>query len=356
MNEFDSYAYLNGPLFGPLNTFGINQNIILNNPEMMSPERLGMLRPSFQGSIEENTQKQQIYADISFGNSIRDNNPGLNGSYGFSSVVDEATNKPKEETIDNVNVDKLLDTEHVENYDSVGLPMDNLIRTEAPVVPNYVPTAFDNLISNYTPNYDLKFGVQAIPVDMDRSMLPKPVTQEDLHINKDEKPTGRKISNWFSRLIDQRGEEYITSGRLTIEEVSKNAERIIDDMISGRVDYDKFGKYIILPVIIETLINYCSNKLAINRALSFSLGYIYNDYVEKANLIDDPERYATLMTIDDSLARDITQSIAIVNQDINIYTILFNRLSYVNYTKNVSNLYSLINELNVYKKQMRKRY
>jgi hypothetical protein len=212
------------------------------------------------------------------------------------------------------------------------------------------------LISNYTPNYDLKFGVQAIPVDIDRSMLPKPVTQESLHPNKEDKPSGRKISNWFTRLIDQKGEEYINSGRLTIEEVSKNAERIIDDMIAGRIDYDKFGKYLIMPVIIETLINYCSNKLAINRALQFSLGYIYNDYIEKGNLIDDPERYAVLANIDDSLIRDITQSIAIVNQDITIYSILYNRFCYVNNTKNVSNLYSLINELNSYKKQMRKRY
>ena len=47
---------------------------------------------------------------------------------------------------------------------------------------------------------------------------------------------------------------------------------------------------------------------------------------------------------------------SIVNQDIAIYSILFNRLSYVNATKNASNLYSLINELNSYKKQMKKRY
>ena len=38
---------------------------------------------------------------------------------------------------------------------------------------------------------------------------------------------------------------------------------------------------------------YCSNKLAINRALQFSLGYVYNDYVGKNYLSDDPERYNT---------------------------------------------------------------
>ena len=350
MNEFDAYDVYNYLIDSTTNI------PIINNTKMAIPEQFGMIKPKFLGSIEDSTQKQQIYADINFHNSIRENNSNWSTPYGFNSIVEEVTEKPKEESVNNVNVDNLVEKDNIETYESVGLPMDNLIIDEQPIIPNYVSTGFDNLISNYTPNYDLKFGVQAIPVDMDRSMLPKPISQEDLHINKDEKPTNKRISNWFSRLIDQRGEEYITSGRLTIEEVSKNAERIIDDMISGRIDYDKFGKYIILPVIIETLINYCSNKLAINKALSFSLGYIYNDYVEKANLIDDPERYSILMTIDDSLARDITQSIAIVNQDINIYTILFNRLSYVNYTKNVSNLYSLINELNVYKKQMKKRY
>ena len=355
MNEFDNGNYLNGPLFNSLNEFGIKQNIMLNNPIIPTPEQLGMVRPKFNTFIEDDTQNSSESANVDFQNSVKENNPNLSKSYGFDAIAEEAVNRPRE-YVNSMKIEKLKDDTPVKTYESIGLPMDDLIREDPKVTPNYVPAEFDKLISNYTPNYDLKFGVQAIPVDMDRSMLPKPVAQEDLHINKDEKPNGRRVNNWFSRLIDQRGEEYITSGRLTIEEVSKNAERIIDDMISGRIDYDKYGKYIILPVIIETLINYCSNKLAINRALSFSLGYIYNDYVEKSNLIDDPERYAILISINDSLARDITQSIAIVNQDISIYTILFNRLSYVNYTKNVSNLYSLINELNVYKKQMKKRY
>ena len=355
MNEFEARNIQNGLAFN--NIYGVNQNIMLNNRILNNPEAYGYIRPVFNELLEENTEQMIDSSDLNFPNSIDKNIPVNNTPYGFDRVVDVIADAPKQETVDGMSIDYNLDREPVRQYESVGLPMDGLIRDNPiEVNPEYIDTGFNSLISDYTPNYDLKFGVQAIPVDIDRSMLPKPVTQESLHPNKDDKPSGRKISNWFTRLIDQRGEEYLTSGRLTIEEVSKNAERIIDDMIAGRIDYDKFGKYLIMPVIIETLINYCSNKLAINRALQFSLGYIYNDYIEKGNLIDDPERYAILSGIDDSLIRDITQSIAIVNQDITIYSILYNRFCYVNNTKNVSNLYSLINELNSYKKQMRKRY
>ena len=65
---------------------------------------------------------------------------------------------------------------------------------------------------------------------------------------------------------------------------------------------------------------------------------------------------ANLAVIDDSMSRNITQSIAIVNQDIGVYDILYKKLTFVEATKNVSSLFSLTNELNAYKKQLKKRY
>lgn len=347
MTEFDNIEY----------GFNLSTGIV----EEAIPSQSGgqvLIRPKFNTLIENGTEENTDSSDKKFKGPITSNLNKDTTPYGFNIIVDQLDNIPKPEIAENISMDKLVENKSTnEAVKSMGLDMNPLVK-DIPTDksdPEFVGLNFNSLISDFVPNYDNKFGVQAIPLNMDTSMLPKPVTPEDLHNNKDNKPN-RRINNWFTRIIDQKGEDYFTSGKLTIEEVSKNAERIIDDMVAGKVDYDKFGPYLILPVILDTLINYCSNKLAINRALQFSLGYIYNDYIERANLADDPERYNILIRIDDSLIRDITQSIAIVNQDIAVYSILFNRLSYVNATKNASSLYSLINELNSYKKQMKKRY
>jgi len=265
--------------------------------------------------------------------------------------------------------------------ESVGLSMNKMIVEDKSkeadinneqVQQNYTPVsmAFNGLVVPADPRFGTeKFAVQAIPEHLDRSMLPSPIStlensainEINAHLSKNNKPVqssvgGRKINNWFTRLLDQRGEDYISSGKLTMDEVSRNADRIIDDLVSGRIDYSKQGNYIIQPVILDTLINYCANKLAINRAIQFSLGYVYNDYTNIGSFTNDPERFNNLRSIDDALSRNITQSIAIVNQDISIYELLFNKLSYVNTTKNASSLFSLQNELNNLKKAMKKRY
>lgn len=217
------------------------------------------------------------------------------------------------------------------------------------------------------PDYDIqqKFALQPVPVDLDRSMLPKPdpvvnSVMEDAtaHLSKaqsNDRTGKKKINSWFSRILEQKGEDYISSGKLSVDDVSKNAEKILDDMISGRVDYTNQGSIIINPVIINTLISYCANKLAINRAIQFALGYVYNDYTNRS-LINDPIRTASLNAIDESTFRNITQAISIVNQDIGVYDILYKKLTYVEATKNASALFNLTNELNAYKKQMKKRY
>lgn len=260
--------------------------------------------------------------------------------------------------------------QHVEPPKSVGLPIHTLVEP-ATMAPKDGPMKtfdpqFNNLVGvdpNYRPQQ--KFALQPIAEDIDHSMLPKPepvssaVDDAIAHLNKAQArdyTVGKKLNNWFTRLLDQRGEDYITSGKLTIDEVSRNAEKILDDMIAGRIDYIKQGSILINPIIIDTLINYCANKLAINRAIQFALGYVYNDFTSMQNFYDDPERLASLTTIDDAMSRNITQAIAIVNQDLGVYDIMYRKLTFVEATKNVSSLFSLTNELNSYKKQVKKRY
>lgn len=263
-------------------------------------------------------------------------------------------------------INKLLEKPVVPKI-SVGLDMGTLLEA-TPEVPKdanqEVSVKFDGLVNPVKKATVNRFALQPIPEDVDRSMLPKVnLTTSDetnAHLSKNGKVqdsiSERRVSNWFTRLLDQRGQDYISAGKLTVDEVSKNAERILDDMISGRIDYSKQGQYIIQPIIINTLINYCSNKLAINKAIQYSLGYVYNDYTNKYEFTNDQDRIGSLTMIDDSMSRNITQAIAIVNQDIGIYEILYTKLKYVESTKNASSLFSLTNDLNNFKKQIKKRY
>ena len=119
MNEFDNGNYLNGPLFNSLNEFGIKQNIMLNNPIMPTPEQLGMVRPRFNTFIEDSPKDSSDSTNINFQNSVNENNPNLNKSYGFNNIAEEVVNKPEEESIDSITVDKLKDTSPVQSYESV---------------------------------------------------------------------------------------------------------------------------------------------------------------------------------------------------------------------------------------------
>lgn len=308
---------------------------------------------------------QNMYVQPSFNNMIiPSQNPGYQQQVGNinATPVDPSS-------MATVDMNGLIDHRY-EAPKSVGLPIHNLVEpsTMTPKdgpVPTVQPM-FNTLVGvdpNYQPQQ--KFAVQSVPLDVDRSMLPKPQEMSSVmedataHLNKavaKDYTVGKKLNNWFTRLLDQRGQDYISSGKLSVDEVSKNAERILDDMIAGRIDYIKQGPIIINPIIIDTLINYCSNKLAINSAIQYALGYVYNDYTNRQNFYDDPQRLANLSVIDDSMSRNIAQAIAIVNQDIGVYDILYKKLTFVEATKNVSSLFSLTNELNNYKKNLKKRY
>lgn len=164
---------------------------------------------------------------------------------------------------------------------------------------------------------------------------------------------GRKISNWFTRMIDQRGEDFIAAGKISVDEVGKNVDKIIDDIIAGRVDFSKHGKYIIEPIIIDTILDYCANKVNLNTANLYTQNYFYSDYVNRIQYMQtDPERFGILNT-NDNMIRNIVRSMSMADRDIGIYTILYNKFMIVKNTKNAMALISLNNELNAYRKLAR---
>ena len=146
---------------------------------------------------------------------------------------------------------------------------------------------------------------------------------------------GRKLSNWFTRMIDQRGEDFITAGKV-------------------RVDFSKHGKYIIEPVIIDTILDYCANKVNLNTANLYTQNYFYSDYVNRGQYMQsDPDRFGILNT-NDNMVRNIVRSMSMADRDIGIYTILYNKFMAVKNTKNAMTLISLNNELNAYRKLSKK--
>ena len=138
--------------------------------------------------------------------------------------------------------------------------------------------------------------------------------------------------------MDQRGEDYIFSGKLTADEVNRGVGRIIDDIIYSRIDYVQQGKYLLQPSVIDTLLSYCHNKLAISYALQYAIGCAYNT------------------PIPIGVGNNLDQAKFIVEQDIYIYGVLYNRLAQAKYTNNAIILCGVSGELNVHKRSLRVRY
>lgn len=173
-------------------------------------------------------------------------------------------------------------------------------------------------------------------------------------------PNNFRPESWISRTIDRKGADYFTSGRLSSEEVSKNAERIVDDIIKSRIDYNKFGQYLIMPIILDTLINFCSNKLSLSTAIQFSLGYTRNDYINNYMVhfhgvsrnseyqSFGPNNSRTPGGMDDITANNISRALEIINEDVIIYTMIKSALEQVYITRNPYELFSLTNNLNSY--------
>ena len=147
-----------------------------------------------------------------------------------------------------------------------------------------------------------------------------------------------KVYNWFTRLVDQRGEDYIFSGKLTADEVNRGVGRIIDDIIYGRIDYVQQGKYLLQPSVIDTLLAYCHNKLAISYARQYAIGCAYNT------------------SIPIGVGNNLDQAKFIVEQDIYIYGVLYNRLAQAKFTNNAIILCGVSGELNVHRRSLRVRY
>ena len=71
-----------------------------------------------------------------------------------------------------------------------------------------------------------------------------------------------KPNNYFTNMINQRGEDWIVTVRP--DEIQNSARRIVKDMAKGTIDYEKVGRIFLDPKFIENLLIGVSNELESN--------------------------------------------------------------------------------------------
>lgn len=136
----------------------------------------------------------------------------------------------------------------------------------------------------------------------------------------------RPKSSWISRMVENRKDD-LDRGLLTAAEVSRNADRIIDDIINKRILED-YNQYMMMPVILNTLTSYCSNKVAVltatNYALSYTIadkdhGYIIPNSISQIQVFgNNNERQPAF--IDHVMASNLNQALSINNEELAKYT------------------------------------
>ena len=203
----------------------------------------------------------------------------------FSNIVRDVRATENNNNVQNCNIEFKPDKKATKS-ESVGLDI-NLVTSPIEENKNFETSekvnltesvTFSGLVRQDNKSSEKKFGIQASSDD--DSMLPDYMDSNNMienaikaattvqPVNVSYNKSVRK-NNWFTRICDQKGEDYITSGKIRVDEI--NADKILDEMINGRIDYSKQGHLVMTPIIIETLIGYCSNKLSISKALQFSL-------------------------------------------------------------------------------------
>jgi len=81
----------------------------------------------------------------------------------------------------------------------------------------------------------------------------------------------RRMESWLSRLVDRNGEDYVKN--ITDAEVLRSIDRIIEDIIGGRINYDQYGNLLLIPAIFDNLLSYCRSRASTCFTELFCLNY-----------------------------------------------------------------------------------
>ncbi len=168
----------------------------------------------------------------------------------------------------------------------------------------------------------------------------------------------RQIECWFSRLLARKGEDYITSGKLGVMEVIRGVDNIINDIINGRIEYSKYGNYLLIPVVFDTLLSYCRDKASTTAAEMYCLNYtLWSAETGKITIANtsrfpdkDPNNNQTgypydtmvlnngFVTISQTMKNTIAVALREVSNEYNKFTFLRDIFESIQVTRNVYEL------------------
>jgi len=150
---------------------------------------------------------------------------------------------------------------------------------------------------------------------------------------------GKIRSNWFSRTIEKEGPDFMQTGKVSTEKIDANADRIIDDLIYGNIDFAIYGQYVIDSVIIGQLIKFCTIKIMRANSIKYALDYTLNDYKNGYIYVMAPSASARIpintRAVTDMLTINaIANELEYANDDIVKYSRVKYALEMTEYTQN----------------------
>lgn len=126
-----------------------------------------------------------------------------------------------------------------------------------------------------------------------------------------------KENNYFSSNIKRWDrEDFLWQMRPEI--IQRDAKnRIFREMVQGKIDYEKYGKYYLDPKFLENLIITASNELSNNSIVYIALENLDRSFPGNMEIVSNKTRYAGF---------------------VQIYSVLLNRLEAVKATGNIGYL------------------
>ncbi|MGL5751126.1 MAG: hypothetical protein ACRCXT_11400 [Paraclostridium sp.] len=145
---------------------------------------------------------------------------------------------------------------------------------------------------------------------------------------------GNQQNNYFTKNIRDRGEDFLFYK--TAKDLEFDAMSVFRDIARGKVDLNKFGGYFLNTQFLDSLIKvsyekYCTHQISYN-----GVSMLINSY---ASMGQSPDMM--VLTVNENHKR-LAEA----------YLIIYNTLMYIKNTNDVTNLYILPNNLNIYKNML----
>lgn len=171
---------------------------------------------------------------------------------------------------------------------------------------------------------------------------------------------GKAPDCWFAQQLANFGSDYISGGKMNEIKVKRNIDRIISDIINGRIDYNLYGYCILYPPVFDTLTAYCNDQIVVKQAIDYSLNYTMMQIglgnircdrgVQSDMIVDRSAEYWSMASVQvnmitEGTRRNIMVAIEENRIELNKYMVIIYYLNRVSMTQNVFELMNIPNIL-----------